>query len=140
MGTALVCSKCWWVLLVVVCVRASESVEDVGVTCTVVGCWLLDAEVGAVGWLREMVKVGLVVGCSKGRWMLWAVGGIGASGTIGDDDVLWAVVICCLLDVGVGSIVELARVGGGCWSRSVVDGCWMMYWANCGARVSLLEI
>ena len=79
---------------------------------------------GAVGWLPEMVqvglvvKVGLVVGCCKGRWMLWAVGGIGASGTVGDDGVLlWAVVICCLLDVGVGSILELAGAGGGCWSR-----------------------
>ena len=45
-GTALVSSKCWWMLLVFVGVRASESVGDVGVTCTVVGCWLLDDEVG----------------------------------------------------------------------------------------------
>ena len=65
---------------------------------------------------------------------------MGASGDIGDVGVLWAVVLGYVLDVGVGSIVELARAGGGCWSRSVVDGCWMMYWANCGARVSLLEI
>ena len=56
----------------------------------------------------------MVVGCSKGRWMLWAVRGIVASGAIGDDGVLWAVVIGCLLDVGVGSILELARAGGGC--------------------------
>ena len=116
-GTALVSSKCWWMLLVFVGVGASESVGDVGVTCTVVGCWLLDDEVGAAGWLLEMVKVGLVVGCSKGRWMLWAVGGIRVSGTVGDCGVLWAVVICCLLDVGVGSILELAGAGGGCWSR-----------------------
>ena len=54
MGTALVCSKCWE-LLVFVGVGASESVEGVSVTCTVVGCWVLDAEVGAVGWLPEMV-------------------------------------------------------------------------------------
>ena len=65
-GTALVSSKCWWMLLVFVGVGASESVESVGVTCTVVGCWLLDAEVEPVGWLLEMVKVGMVVGCSKG--------------------------------------------------------------------------
>ena len=54
-GAALVSSKCWWMLLVFVGVGALESVGDVGVTCTVVGCWLLDAEVGAVGWLRKMV-------------------------------------------------------------------------------------
>ena len=65
-GMALACSKCWWVLFVVIGVGASESVEVVGVTCTVVGCWLLDAEVGSVRWLLEMVKVGMVVGCSQG--------------------------------------------------------------------------
>ena len=53
-------------LLVFVGVGASESDGDVGVTCTVVGCWLLVDEVGAAGWLLEMVKVGLVVGCFKG--------------------------------------------------------------------------
>ena len=116
-GTALVSSKCWWILLAFVGVRASESVGDVGVTSTVVACWSLDAEVGAVSWWLGMVEVGLVVGCFKGRWMLWAVGGTGASGTVGDEGVLWAAVICCLLDVGAGSILELARAGGGCWSR-----------------------
>ena len=69
LGTALVSSKCWWMLLVFVGVESSESVGDVSVTCTVVGCWLLDAEVGAIGWLLEMVKVGLVVGCSVPRAM-----------------------------------------------------------------------
>ena len=88
LGTAVVSSKCWWMLLVFVGIGASESVGNVGVTCTVVGCWLLDAEMGAAGWLLEMVKAGLVVGCSKERWMLWAVGGIGASVTVGDGGVL----------------------------------------------------
>ena len=66
LGTAVVSSKCWWMLLVFVGVGASESVGDVGVTCTVVGCWLLDAEVGTVGRLLGMGLVGTVVGCSKG--------------------------------------------------------------------------
>ena len=82
-GTALVCSKCWWVLLVVVGVRASESVEDVGVTCTVVGCWLLDAEVGSVGWLLEMVKVGLVVGCARGDGCCGQLEVLGRRGPLG---------------------------------------------------------
>ena len=54
MGTVLVGSYCLWVLLAVVDVGAVESVEGVGVTWTVVGCWLLDAEVGSVGWLLGM--------------------------------------------------------------------------------------
>ena len=49
-----------------------------------------------------------MVGCSKEWWMLLAVGGVGASKTIGDDGVLWAAVNCCLLDGGVGSMLELA--------------------------------
>ena len=49
--------------------------------------------------------------------MLWAVGGVGASEIVGDDGVLWAVVVCWLLDVGVGSMLELTRARGGCGSR-----------------------
>ena len=45
--------------------------------------------------------------------MLWAIGGVGASETIGDVGVLWAAVDCWLLDGGVGSLLELARSGGG---------------------------
>ena len=49
LGMALISSKCWEMLLAFVGIGASESVENVGVTCSAVGCWLLDIEVGAVG-------------------------------------------------------------------------------------------
>ena len=60
--------------------------------------------------------------------MLLAVGGVGASGAVEGDGVVGIVVSCCLLDAGVGSMLELAGSGGGrgsrwCWlERSEVDG------------------
>ena len=48
-GMAMISFKCWGMLLAFVGVGASESVENFGVTCTTVGCWLLDVKVGAVG-------------------------------------------------------------------------------------------
>ena len=59
------------------------------------GWRVVDIEVGAVGWLLGMVEVGLVVGCFWRRWLLWAAGGMGASGAIEGVGVLWAVRVGC---------------------------------------------
>ena len=56
---------------------------------------MVDIEVGAVGWLLGMVEVGLVVCCFWRRWLLWAAGGMGASGAIEGVGVLWAVGVGC---------------------------------------------
>ena len=55
-----------------------------------VGCGaeLLNGPEGAVGWLMEMLGVGTVLVCSNVGLMLLAVGGIGASETVGGDGVI----------------------------------------------------